>query len=116
MRAINRCVASVKAKQPFLEWAKRLPDPMAGMTLAALNDDSHAYLLPEYEMVDDQVQLLAEFYDEIFVQELTGWHTDERAFPEKRTLAMFQEWFDVEFHSMVLDLIDDEAIEHESDE
>jgi hypothetical protein len=116
MRAINRCVAIVKAKQPFLEWAKRLPDPMAGITLAALNDDSHAYLLPEYEMVDDQVQILAEFYDEIFVQELAGWHTDERAFPKKRTLAMFQEWFEVEFHSMVLDMIDDEGIEHESDE
>ena len=27
MRAINRCVAIVKAKQPFLEWAKRLPEP-----------------------------------------------------------------------------------------
>jgi hypothetical protein len=29
------------------------------------------------------------------------------------TLAMFREWFEVEFHSIVLDLIEDEEIMHE---
>jgi hypothetical protein len=113
MMAINRCVAIVKAKEPFLEWAKGLPDPMPGMTLATFHDDAHAYLLPEYATADDQAEILAEFYEEIFVQELSGWDTDEETFPEKRTLAMFEAWFEVEFHSMVLDMIDDEEIEHE---
>jgi hypothetical protein len=80
--------------------------------VATFHDDSHAYLLPEFEMVDDQVAILAEFYDEIFEQELTAWCTDEKTFPAKRTLPMFEEWFDVEFHSTVLDMIDDEGIEH----
>jgi hypothetical protein len=113
MKPINRCVAIVKAKGPFLEWAKSLPDPMAGTTLASLNDDSHAYLLPEYVMVDEQVEIVAEFYEEIFVQELTAWCTDETTFPKERTLATFEAWFEVEFHSMVLDMIEDEEIEHE---
>jgi hypothetical protein len=113
MMAINRCVAIVKAKQPFLDWAKGLPDPPTEITLATFHVDSHAYLLPEFEMVDDQVAILAEFYDEIFEQELTGWCTDDKTFPTKRTLPMFEEWFDVEFHSTVLDMIDDEEIEHD---
>ena len=60
MMAINRCVAIVKAKQPFLDWAKGLPDPPTEITLATFHVDSHAYLLPEFEMVDDQVAILAE--------------------------------------------------------
>ena len=113
MRSINRCVAVVRVKQPFLDWAKGLPDPVAGTTLAAMNDDCHSYLLPEYEMMGDRDQLLEEFYDDIFVNELMGWWTDEEAFPKTRTLALFRKWFDVEFHSMALDLIDGEPIEHQ---
>ena len=33
------------------------------------------------------------------------------AFPTKRTLAMFREWFEVELYSTVLDVIDNEVIE-----
>ncbi len=59
------------------------------------------------------MKLLAEFFDEIFLQELVAWDTDAATYPRKRTLAMFRDWFDVEFHSMVLDLMDDEEIVHE---
>jgi len=113
MRSINRCVAVVRVKQPFLDWANSLPDPITGTTLAGINDDCHSYLLPEYEMMEDRNQILAEFYDDIFVHELMGWWTDEEAFPKPRSLAMFRKWFDIEFHSMALDLIDGEPLEHE---
>jgi hypothetical protein len=112
MRAINRCVAIVKVKQPYLDWANSLPDPTAGMDLASLNDDSHAYLLPEIEMMEDQVEILAVFYGEIFENELAAWCTDQKTFPKKRSLRMFEQWFDVELHSLVLDLIDDEQLKH----
>jgi hypothetical protein len=64
-------------------------------------------------MDDDQVELLQEFYEAIFERELMGWCTDPAAHPDARTFEMFLEWFEVEFHSMVFDLLDDEAIEHE---
>lgn len=116
MRSINRCVAIVRVKQPFLDWLKKLPDPPRGVTLATMNDDCHSYLLPQYEMEEDQDQILADFYDDIFVNELMGWWTDEEAFPKERTLATFRRWFDVEFHSVALDLIDDEPLEHDEAE
>jgi len=37
-------------------------------------------------------------------------YTDESLWPKKRILDMFRDWFDVEYHSMVLDTID-ESIE-----
>ena len=115
MKPINRSVAVVKAKQPYLDWANSLPEPVAGMDLASMNEDSHVYLLPELEMMDDQVEILAVFYGEIFENELAAWCTDEGTFPKKRTLQIFEQWFAVEFHSLVLDLIDDEPIEHAAD-
>ena len=45
---IDRCVVTVKAKEPFLEWLKGLPDP-CDFTLDVVNHDTSAYLLPDYE-------------------------------------------------------------------
>jgi len=42
--------------------------------------------------------------DEVFERKLVGWHTDERAWPPKRTLKMFKNWFSIEMHSVVEDL------------
>jgi len=112
MKPINRSVAIVKVKQPYLDWANGLPDPVAGLDLASMNEDTHAYLLPELEMLEDQVEVLAVFYREIFENELGSWCTDETTFPKQRTLKMFEQWFEVAFHSLVLDMIDDEPLEH----
>lgn len=114
MDMINRCVAVVKAKQPFLTWVNGLPGDGSKFTLDVIRRDSHVYLLPEYAMDDERVELLREFYEAIFEQELMGWWTDPRAHPAPRAFEMFLEWFEVEFHSVVFDLLDDEAIEHES--
>jgi hypothetical protein len=108
MDFINRCILIVKAKEPFLQWVRMLPDPEPSITLSQLNDDSNAYLLPEYERGEDREALLAECYDDIFYSELMGWWTDESAHPALRSLKMFKEWFSVEFHSSVVDLGDTE--------
>ena len=106
MGPINRSVVVIKPKRPFLEWTQKLPDPLEGLTLERLYDDSHAYLFPEWDTHAQREELLGEAYDYLFEWELFGWHRDERAFPKKRTLAMFREWFEVEFHSVVVDLVD----------
>jgi hypothetical protein len=67
---INRSALTIKAKEPFLNWLNSLPDPTA-VTLVELNQDSNVYLLPEYEDDDKQGDILAQFYDLIFEEELT---------------------------------------------
>ena len=52
----------VKAKEPFLDWTRSLPDPLEDL----------------------------EVFDFLSEQELFGWHRDERAFPRNWTLAMFR--------------------------
>ena len=102
---INRSVLTIKAKEPFVEWLKSLPDP-ADNTLEEINLDSTAYLLPDYESDDKQTEIIEQFFDIIFEEQLNGWWTDERDWPVHRNIDTFNKWIDVELHSVVLDLVD----------
>jgi hypothetical protein len=44
------------------------------------------------------------YFKAIFEEELTSWHRREREWPSSRTYETFLKWFEVEVHSMVLDL------------
>jgi hypothetical protein len=102
---LNRCILIVKAKQPFQLWLQSLPDP-TDLTLDEINQDSTAYLLPEYEDDAKRKGILRRYFDLIFEEQLAGWWQDETAWPANRNLKMFTAWFDLEFHSVVLDLVD----------
>ncbi len=109
---IDRCVVTIRAKQPFLEWLKGLPDP-CDFGLDVVNDDDTAYLLPEYEDDRQRDRILRRFYDLIFEEQLAGWWTRESDWPSKRDLRTFKRWFDLEFHSVVLDLVDGPILDDE---
>lgn len=102
---VNRSVVTVKAKEPFVRWLKSLPDPM-DISLKEINEDTTAYLLPDCSDDDEQDKLLRRYYPAIFEEQLEDWWTDERDWPPKRTYSLFTEWFSVEFHSMLVDLVD----------
>ena len=107
---LNRGVLIVRPKQPYLDWAAQLddsglvPDPEGEKT---------GYLIPEFESDRRSLRDFGDVYPEVFERELDGWHTDESAWPQNRTFAMFKEWFDIELHSVVEDLC---AYEIEDDE
>ena len=47
-------------------------------------------------------------YRQIFEIELDSWSTNKDTWPKKRSYALFRKWFEIEFHSEVLDFgIDD---------
>lgn len=65
--------------------------------------DRTAYLLPDYDSDDEAQELLGQFAELIFEEELSGWYTDETMWPPKRDLATFRTWFHAEFLSVVAD-------------
>ena len=77
---LNRCVVVVKAKQPFMEWLRSLPDP-ADLTLDQINQDNTVYLLPDYERDSKQRQILRQYFDLIF--------EDQTSITEPPTLRRF---------------------------
>ncbi len=103
---LNRCVLIVKVKSPFLEWLQSLPDPV-DTTLNRINRDNTAYLLPDYTYDTEQEEILAHYFDLIFEERLTGWWRVQTDWPPSRDLDNFKKWFSVEFHSMVIDLVDE---------
>ena len=109
---VNRCIATVRVREPFLEWLRGLLDP-CDFGLDVINDDNTAYLLPEYEDDHQRDRILIGYFNAIFEEQLASWWTDERDWPSKRSLQMFKQWFDIEFHSVVLDLVDDELLDDE---
>ena len=105
MKEINRSVLIVRAKEPFRQWLNSLPDP-SDYTLEEINRDNSAFLLPEYEDDRKKENILRKYFEEIFEEQLNGWWTDPEAWPSKRDLKTFKKWFDVEFHSVVFDLVE----------
>jgi len=107
---LNRGALIVRPKQPYLDWATGLDD--SGL-VPDPNDEQTIYLMPTFEDNEEAWEIIEEIYAEIFERELDGWHTDEAAWPQNRDFTMFQEWFDIELHSVVEDLCSDEIIDDE---
>jgi len=82
-----------------------LPEPENNISLDEINFDNSVYLLPEYEMDDEREEILADYYDIIFEDQLAAWWTDSAIWPKTRDLSTFKEWFDIEFHSLISDLV-----------
>ena len=107
---LNRAVLIVRPKQPFLDWAAGLDD--SGLVPDAEGEQT-VYLVPEFESDEEGLRVLKRVYAEIFERELDGWHTDPSAWPQKRDFKTFQQWFSIELHSVVEDVVDDALIDDE---
>jgi hypothetical protein len=109
MYEINRSLAIIKPKQIFMDWLVRCIDPLPeGMTLDELRKDATALLIPEFDDEESAFQFIYSNYDELFERELEDWIGDESLWPSGRTLKLFKEWFDIEIHSMVTDMVEDD--------
>ena len=107
MHVLNRAVAIIKPKQPYLAWATSLPDATDHVSLEALRRDCTALLIPAYDDPAEAEAFIKEIFADLFAMELEAWHRDPAAWPAHRTYHTFQAWFDVEIHALVLDVADD---------
>lgn len=107
MHFVDRSVAVIKPKAPFLNWLNAVPDnDMIDLSLDALRADCTVLLLPEFDEPEDAISHIDELYEQIFRMELASWYEDEDLWPKDMSLKTFWEWFDVEVHSTLLDTVD----------
>lgn len=107
MYFVDRSVAVIKPRQPFLDWLRQVAgDDMVDVSLENLRADCTVLLLPEFDAPEQAVAYLDERADTLFRQELASWHEDSQQWPADMSLLAFWQWFDVEFHSLVLDTVD----------
>ncbi len=98
---INRNAIIVKPKEPFYDWLKGICNDEE---FTSLKEENTVYLIREMDSNQDILKWLSKNFEGIFVNELNDWHTDEAGWPQKRTFKKFNEWFNVEINSMILDL------------
>lgn len=102
MNVLNRCLFTVVPRQPLLDWLNRHGEQY---TLEELRSDASSYLVDEDADEDeDGSGALKRVYRKMFEHELASWMSDPKAWPAERTFELFQDWFEVTFHSMVIDL------------
>ncbi len=104
MFVVNRSALLVKRKNPYIDWANALDEDGPRLSLDEPMKDSTVYLVDEIGYHGDAQEVIRKYYSTIFEQELVAWHLVEKDWPQKRDLKTFQDWFEVEAHSMVLDI------------
>ena len=100
----------VKPKQPFLDWLHST-DPTSGeIRLDEVGLEPTIYLIPECDTKDDVREVLEELCEEIFVEQLDSSFRDMTTWPTDRSYEVFCRWFDVQYHSMLIDLCDEPLV------
>ncbi|RZB35214.1 MAG: hypothetical protein SRB1_00982 [Desulfobacteraceae bacterium Eth-SRB1] len=111
---INRAAVILKYKAPFIKWvndADLYKDDL-GIDIESANQDRTVYLIFE-----DDAEKLEEWislnFKQLFESELEDWYTDESLWPKKRNRKLFDEWFEVQCHSALIDTVDSKIIDDE---
>ena len=118
MLTINRTVLIVTVRQPFVDWLRSLPDggdSIGSITVDEVNEDCSAYLIPEFDTPEETENYFGRNKSELFEEALCGWHTDEALWPKRRSAKVFDEWFSVQFHTVVYDLDTRAPLAHDDD-
>lgn len=105
IRQLKRTAIIVKPKAPYIQWANSLDDD--GVKLGEDFEPEHmVYLIEDMgDYLVDIEAMIEPYYEFIFEEELNAWHRRESDWPVNRDLSTFLEWFDVEYHSMIIDLV-----------
>ena len=73
--------------------------------MKALRQDYLALLIPVFDDPAEAEAHLQTIVEAVFALALDQWERNPDVWPPHRSYDVFREWFDVEFHSMVLDTV-----------
>ncbi|MFP4367570.1 MAG: hypothetical protein ACLFQA_10790 [Bacteroidales bacterium] len=111
---VNRGAVILRYKASFIKWIVET-DPTEKkieITVDQANKERPVYLISDDD-AENVEHWLSENHEYLFENELEGWYTDESLWPQKRDYKTFNEWFEVECHSMLIDTVGGEIIDDE---
>lgn len=114
---INRGAVLLRYRAPMIRWINDADpyDEDPGITREDVQHDRTVYLVADEDADGkDAVEGWVEAnFEALFESELEGWYTDPELWPEPRSLETFREWFDIEYHSMIIDTVQGRIREEE---
>lgn len=105
---IDRVAIALMAKKPALEWINNVDSKdIKHYSLSDINSDRVLHLLP----IDVNTEELAESWAvenaKFLLEEYMDlWFTDMSRWPSNRDSGLFTDWFDVDYHSLIIDIVD----------
>lgn len=114
---INRGTVLLRYKDPAIRWINQA-DPYEedpGITRQDLQQDRTVYLVSSEDADGEAAasRWTERNFRALFESVLSGWYTDQTLWPEPRSLQLFRKWFGVEYHSMVIDTVEEKIREDE---
>lgn len=108
---INRAAFLLKYKMPAVQWINEVGAEQDAdeVSLEEVNNDRTVYLIAD-DIADDPEKLnewVQMNLDVLFESELDEWSSNPDLWPENRTYDQFQNWFDIECHTMLVDTLDE---------
>jgi hypothetical protein len=107
MRLINRTAAVIKPRQPYIDWANSFEGAAGVVSLEEVRSNATALLIPEFDCLADGRDFLEENFALIFDNQLAAWSADSKTWPKNRDLDLFRQWFDLEVHELVYDVVEE---------
>lgn len=102
MKSLNRLAIIVTPREPYWVWARGI-DADARDAGRSPDEYSTVYLVETPDEFEPE-ELIEQHFAAIFEEQLHSWHRDESRWPQRRTEAMFREWFDCRVSELVWDL------------
>ncbi|MCB2181329.1 MAG: hypothetical protein KQH63_04850 [Desulfobulbaceae bacterium] len=111
---INRAAVILKYKGPMVKWICD-SDPYNkdfSISMEDANEERTVYLVDDREAdhIEEWIKLN---FRALFESELENWYTDESLWPAGRNLELFNEWFEVKCHSMIVDTVEGPIVDDE---
>ena len=114
---IDRAAVILKYKEPGVVLVNEVdpspsPEPL---TLEDMNHERAVYLISDEDGEDDQTfaAWLDINYLPLFENELSGWYVDKSLWSADLTRELFDRWFTVELHTVLMDTVGGEIYEDE---
>lgn len=110
---INRAALILKLKQPAIDWINEVDSYRdAEISKEEALEERTVYLIDD-ESAENLDEMLKNNFEMFFEHELLLWYTDESLWPEELSYEMFKEWFEVECHSVVENVVDGPILEED---
>ncbi|OHX13613.1 VacJ [Chromobacterium sphagni] len=106
MFEVNRSIALLRPQAPFLAWLKSLPGSLDhDIDLQQLSANCNALLIPPADDYDSARGFVLQQYRQLFEAELADWCEDDSLWPQNLSPNLFQQWFKLEIHGVLTDLV-----------
>jgi hypothetical protein len=104
MFEVDRVAAVIKPTAAMFDWLKNHPSKYDSVTLESLRKDCIVLLIPAFDGPRQSMEYIKQIYKGIFEAELISWGLAEQSWPKNRSLEIFLQWFEIEFHSVIYDV------------